>query len=142
MELAEKIQALMDSKRITKYRLSKETGVSYTGLSKILDGQTKNPQMDSLKSIADFFGVSVDYFTGEEPHQEQHPEWASAKDKRDFKKMLEEDTGLMFDGVPIEDEDREKVMQVLEVLFWDAKKRSKEKFTNNRYKKKSDDIEK
>ncbi|WP_238555848.1 hypothetical protein [Paenibacillus alvei] len=45
----------------------------------------------------------------------------------------------MFDGVPIEDEDREKVMQVLEVLFWDAKKRSKEKFTNKRYKKKSDE---
>ncbi|MFD3268535.1 helix-turn-helix domain-containing protein [Paenibacillus dendritiformis] len=137
MEISEKIKKLMDEEGISKYRLAKESNVPYTTLIKILDGTTKNPQIDSLKQIADYFGKSVDYFTGSN-QQDNYPEWANAKDKRDFKKMLLEDATVMFDGVPIEGKDRERVMQVLEALFWDAKKESKEKFTNKRYKEKSD----
>lgn len=41
--------------------------------------------------------------------------------------MLEEDPEVMFDGVPMDEDDRERVIQVLEALFWDAKKRNKRK---------------
>lgn len=127
----------MSLKKVSRYKLSKDTGIPYTTLTNILMNKTKDPQVAALRTIADYFGKPLDYLTGGE-NQEMIPEWANSKDKRDFKKMLEEDTSLMFDGVPIEGEDRERVMQVLEALFWDAKKTSKEKFTNERYKKKSD----
>ncbi|MBB6670241.1 helix-turn-helix domain-containing protein [Cohnella nanjingensis] len=126
MEIAEKIQRLMDERGITPYRLAKETGVSYTGLSKILSQQTKNPQIDSLKAIAAYFGKPVDYFTEEGDFST--PEWATAKDIRDFKRMLEEDSPIMFDGVPLDVESRQRVMDILTGLFWDAKKQNKKTY--------------
>ncbi|MEO2261205.1 helix-turn-helix transcriptional regulator [Paenibacillus amylolyticus] len=127
MDLAEKILELMDEQGITKYRLSKETGVSYTGLTKILSGQTKHPQIDSLQAIANFFSKPVDYFTDQE-EDHSSPDWATNKDMRDFKKMLEEDEPVMFDGVPMSGEDKEKVKRIMEALFWEAKDMNKKTY--------------
>jgi len=63
-EVGERIKLLLHNKGITPYRLAKETGVSYTGVTKILNGSTKNPQVESLSAIADYFGVSLDYLHG------------------------------------------------------------------------------
>jgi transcriptional regulator with XRE-family HTH domain len=125
VDIAEKIHELMNQRGITPYRLSKETGVSYTGLTKILNGTTKNPQIDSLKLIADYFGQSVDYFTDEE--ERKIPDWATAKDKRDFKKFLTEDSEIMFDGVPMTEESKQRILGYVEAMFWDAKKQNKRK---------------
>ncbi|SDW31507.1 helix-turn-helix domain-containing protein [Paenibacillus sp. PDC88] len=136
MDLADKISELMDEQGITKYRLSKETGVSYTGLTKILSGQTKHPQIDSLQAIANFFSKPLDYFTNEDTEDEQQaPEWATAKDRRDFKKLLEEDEPIMFDGLPVSNDDKEKLKRVMEAMFWDAKEKNKKTYG----RKKSED---
>lgn len=63
--LGDRIQALMDRKGLTAYRLAKETGVSYTGIAKIISGSSKKPQMESVSVIADFLGVSLDYLRGQ-----------------------------------------------------------------------------
>lgn len=55
------------------------------------------------------------------------PTWATRKDVRDFKRMLEEDAPVMFDGVPLDEEDKKKVLKVMEAIFWDAKKKNKKK---------------
>lgn len=80
MEIADKILELMKENGVTKYRLAKETGVSYTGVTKILSGQTKHPQIDSIKLIADYFNKPLTYFT-DEANLNQVPEWATSKDK-------------------------------------------------------------
>lgn len=128
MEIADKILELMKENGVTKYRLAKETGVSYTGVTKILSGQTKHPQIDSIKLIADYFNKPLDYFTDESsPNQEnQVPEWATSKDKRDFKKMLEDDGELMFDGVPLDENDKNRIKDMLTGLFWEAKQLNKQ----------------
>ena len=59
------IKELMNRRGVTAYRLAKDTGVSYTGVFKIINGTTKNPQIDVLSAIADYFGVSVDYLLGQ-----------------------------------------------------------------------------
>ncbi|WP_407306425.1 hypothetical protein [Desulfosporosinus sp. SB140] len=59
--------------------------------------------------------------------EENVPSRATSKDKRDFKKMLEEDDDLMFDGVPIEGEDQQRIKDVLTGLFWEAKQMNKRK---------------
>lgn len=141
VNIAERINKLMKARKTSRYQLAKDTGIPYTTLSNILTNRTKDPQISTLQTIANYFDVPLDHITGKTIQTEQCPEWANKKDKHDFKKMLEEDATLMFDGVPIEDEDRERVMQVLEALFWDAKKKSKDKFTNKRHKK-SDTTEK
>lgn len=127
MDLADKILELMSAQGITKYRLSKETGVSYTGLTKILSRQTKHPQIDSLKAIANFFNKSLDYFS-EQENEHQSPEWATAKDLADIKKILEEDQPVLFDGVPITDENRKRAMDILTGLLWEAKDLNKKTY--------------
>ncbi|KAA8782557.1 helix-turn-helix transcriptional regulator [Paenibacillus amylolyticus] len=129
MDLADKILELMNEQGITKYRLSKETGVSYTGLTKILSRQTKHPQVDSLQAIASFFNKPTDYFLEQENDQQnQVPEWATPKDLADIKKILEEDQPVLFDGVPITDENRQRAMDILTGLLWEARDLNKKTY--------------
>nr|WP_237089760.1 hypothetical protein [Paenibacillus larvae] len=46
----------------------------------------QKPQVSTLQAIADYFGKPLDYFTGNDNEEGDIPEWASSKDKRDFKK--------------------------------------------------------
>ena len=51
---------------VTAYQISKATGISQQMFSSWKSGRT-TPKQDSLKKIADYFGVTVDYLiTGEE----------------------------------------------------------------------------
>jgi len=86
----------------------------------------REPDHNTLRRLADFFMISIDYLLGSDSIK-AIPEWATSKDKKDFKKMLEEDGDLMFDGVPIEGEDRQRIKDVLTGLFWDAKQMNKRK---------------
>lgn len=65
MEFNERLKMLMEKNGITKYRLSKETGLSQSTLKYILDGRT-NPQPRSVEIMASIFGVSPAYLRGEE----------------------------------------------------------------------------
>ncbi|TXK82614.1 helix-turn-helix transcriptional regulator [Paenibacillus sp. N3.4] len=129
MSISEKIEEAMKVHLISRYRLSKDTGIPYTTLTQILNRRTKDPQVGALQTIADYFNKPLDYFTGEDGQSEPiTPEWATSKDNRDFKKMLQEDVPVMFDGVPIEGEARQRVMDVLTGLFWEAKEMNKKTY--------------
>lgn len=100
--------------------------------------ETRTLSAEMASRIASIFGVSVDYLLGRTDENEdshQIPDWATARDIRDFKKILEEDEPVMFDGVPISDDDKEKIKRVMEAMFWDAKKKNKETYG----RKKSED---
>ena len=102
------------------------------------------PRADILNKLAEIFDVSTDYLLGlDDARRIVHgsfevdlnpPEWASSKDKRDFKKMLEEDEPVMFDGVPISDEDKEKIKRVIQAMFWDAKEKNKKNYGRKKNK--------
>ncbi|MBQ6899351.1 MAG: helix-turn-helix transcriptional regulator [Firmicutes bacterium] len=59
MELNEKLQELRKQKRLTQEELAKSLYVSRTAISKWEAGRGY-PSIDSLKSIAKFFGVTID----------------------------------------------------------------------------------
>ncbi len=54
---------LLKSKNISNYKVSKETGITQTTLSAWKNGKI-TPKTDTLQKIADYFGVSLDYLTG------------------------------------------------------------------------------
>lgn len=60
----EKLQVLLDKTNKTAYQVSKETGVSTATLSNWKNGNYI-PKADKLKRIADYFGVSIEYFLEE-----------------------------------------------------------------------------
>ncbi|SFS61022.1 hypothetical protein [Paenibacillus sp. 453mf] len=77
-----------------------------------------------IRQLATFHKVSTDYLLlGHDNTENLIPDWATSRDKRDFKRMLEEDSEIMFDGVPISDDEKEKIIRVMEAMFWDAKKK-------------------
>ena len=59
-------QKLLDEKGLKNSDVSRATGISNMTLSDWKNGKTK-PKTDTMKKIANFFGVSVDYLmTGKE----------------------------------------------------------------------------
>lgn len=59
----DRLAELMDSKGVTPYRLSKETGVTQATLSRWKNGITQ-PSIETLQTLANYFGVTVDYLIG------------------------------------------------------------------------------
>lgn len=123
--------------KLTQLRLKK----SYTQdqMAELLDikrarynaweNNISKPDIEMIAKLASIHNISVDSLLGIEQNENGKiiPPWATSKDKRDFKRMLEEDEEVMFDGVPIADEDKEKIIRVMEAMFWDAKKKNKRK---------------
>lgn len=65
----EKYQALLDKNNKTSYQVSKETGISQTAFSNWKAGRN-SPGVESLKKLADYFGVSIEYFVSDKPAKE------------------------------------------------------------------------
>lgn len=54
---------LRNERGVTDYRVSVETGIPASTFSDWKSGRSA-PKIEKMKMIADFFGVSVDYFLG------------------------------------------------------------------------------
>lgn len=55
---------LRDKKGVTDYRVSMETGIPKSTFSEWKSGRSK-PKVDKLKILANYFGVSIEYFLDE-----------------------------------------------------------------------------
>lgn len=56
-----KIAELMQKNNVTAYQVAKATGLSNSAFSTWKNGRNK-PNVDALQKLAEYFGVSVDYF--------------------------------------------------------------------------------
>ena len=61
---------LMRKNGITKYKISKDTGISQTFFADWEKGKYQ-PKLDKLQKIASYFSVSVDYLMGREQPESQ-----------------------------------------------------------------------
>lgn len=57
----EKFAELLEKANKTAYQVSKETGIPQSVLSDWKRGRSK-PKAEKLKILADYFGVSIEYF--------------------------------------------------------------------------------
>lgn len=64
--IVKRIKELLASEKITQYALSKRTGISQSAISNWLSGK-KEPSIESLWILADYFDTSVDYLIGRQP---------------------------------------------------------------------------
>lgn len=56
---------LRDSKGLTDYKVSLDTGITKSTFSDWKSGRSL-PKLEKLSKIADYFGVTVDYFINKE----------------------------------------------------------------------------
>ena len=61
VNLYEKFVALLEKTNKTTYQVAKDTGIAENIFSYWKSGRSK-PKADKLKILADYFGVSIEYF--------------------------------------------------------------------------------
>ncbi|MBT2293239.1 helix-turn-helix domain-containing protein [Paenibacillus albidus] len=129
------LKQLREAQGLTINQLAAAAGISGSQISRIENGLRGVPKPATLRKIAEATGVSYEELMDHAgylqeqvlPPAESAPEWATSKDKRDFRKMLEDDGELMFDGIPLDKEDKQRIKDVLTGLFWEAKQLNKRK---------------
>lgn len=60
MTIGENIKRIAEKEGITMYRLSKESKVSSSYISEIVNNKRKNPSIDIIKKIAGVLNVTID----------------------------------------------------------------------------------
>lgn len=133
---------LRDEKGIKDSDVVKATGITKSTFSDWKSGRSR-PKNDKLQKIADYFGVTLDYLTtgNRDVTKEKSPE-LTARDERNIEKILDltkeqllSQDGLMFDGKPATPEAIDSILSAMQVGMELAKKKNKEKYTPNKYKK-------
>ncbi len=104
----ERIRQLRTMQGMTQAELAGKLGVSASAVGMYEQGR-REPDSAVLKKMAAVFHVSVDYLLGDTQEQEIGDMIDS------FTKILKSSKGLMFNGEPISDADREKVVNAIRV---------------------------
>ena len=133
-------EKLCEKHGITAYRFCKDTGVNASTISTWKKNNSlAGPELS--KKVCDYFNISLDYLmTGKEDTAPKEP-ILKPKDRKDIDKILMEteellkQEGLMFDGTPASQEAIESILSAMQIGLEMAKKKNKEKYTPNKYKK-------
>lgn len=137
----EKFEELLKKNGVTAYRVAKDTGVTTATLTSWKQGKY-TPKREKLQKIADYFGVSVDYFTDEEKRENKYD--ITPKDERDIARDMEnilrklrnnEDGPASYDGEAIPEEDIDLLAGQIELMMRRLKPINKEKYNPNKNKK-------
>ncbi len=129
-----RLKSLRESKSISQKELAEGIGVSDVMVSMYEQGK-KNPSIDTIAKISDYFGVSVDYLLGKE---------ITGKDEKDIKKDLDkimfkirngEDGPLHYNGEEIDPESLSLLEDAINLSLKQLKIINKEKYNPNKNKK-------
>ncbi|QHM64137.1 hypothetical protein C7M47_03102 [Lactiplantibacillus plantarum] len=118
MTLFDRVKKLSDDQGKSLKTVALELGF---GENSIYGWKTKNPGIDKLKAVADYFDVSTDYLLGREV--QSSPDWATEDDKIDLDKWLQSNVPMGFQGMDMDDETKIKVRAFLEGVFWEDKRK-------------------
>jgi len=65
-EMYEIIDALLEERGISGAQMSADLGMSRSFMTELRKGRAKSIKLETAQKIAEYFGVSLDYLTGEE----------------------------------------------------------------------------
>ena len=120
----DRIFEIMKEKELTAYRVSKDTGISQASLADWRKGRSK-PKIDKLQKLSEYFGVSIQYLTGEsdqidDTQQIQAPNgYYVDKETAEYAEMLRTrpDARLLFSAAKdISKDDLQKAVEYIEFL--------------------------
>lgn len=120
----DRIFEIMKEKELTAYRVSKDTGISQASLADWRKGRSK-PKIDKLQKLSEYFGVSIQYLTGEsdqidDTQQIQAPNgYYVDKETAEYAEMLRTRPGarILFSAAKdISKDDLQKAVEYIEFL--------------------------
>lgn len=133
----DKYVAACQDKGISPSKAAEEIGLnkaSVTNWKK--NGYT--PRADVLRRIADYFGVPMSFFLGENEKAPLLTEKEQRDIARDLEGIMEQLDGsgdLMFDGDPMSAEARESIRAAMKLGLEAARLKNKARFTPKKYRK-------
>lgn len=114
----------LEKNEISVEDAAQECNVSKEYINSLIYQPNKLPGTVTLYKLADLIGVTPDYLSGFANDKNGHdPRTPKPKDMQEFLKKEE----VMLFGDILDDEDKEKLNNVLAAVFLDAKKRNKRK---------------
>jgi HTH-type transcriptional regulator, competence development regulator len=125
--MGERIKALRLRKGWSQEQLAEYLEMTRVNISNYERNINTNIPSNVLDKMADTFNTTVDYIMGRSNTTDNSiPEGATLRDGRDLKRFLDQ-TEIMFDGVPVTDEEKARIQGYMEAMFWDAKEKNKRK---------------
>ncbi|MCC2250536.1 helix-turn-helix domain-containing protein [Virgibacillus sp. AGTR] len=138
MNTLERVKKLCKERGITVAKLEEELEIPK---NTIYQWKRISPSLDKLKSIADYFNVSIDYLLGRTDIKNND---LTEKDERDIAKRMEKmrkdlfegtgEDGLAFSGEPMSDEAKESLLEALEFIERQTTKINKKYIPYNKRK--------
>lgn len=121
--LGDRLKELRGSSR-TQEDVAKAIGVSRAAYSHF-ENNRNEPDNDTLRKLAKYFNVTVDYLLG----QNNTPKWATEKDIVDLKDVLDGKSGASFNfgGETLTNDQNEKFKLAITQAFWDVLKKDKKR---------------
>lgn len=105
--------------------LAQIIGLTPYTIEKFEEGRGGLPGQKTLDKIASALGVTRDYLLGYTDDIKGYGTGVYHNDPPDLKKMLEEQGPLMYDGVQIEGEEKEKLALLMRQAFFIVKEQNK-----------------
>lgn len=130
-------------------QLCKDNGVTVTGTEATLGFSRgslckidKNkPSIEKVSKLADYLHTTSDYIMTGENNSSTTEVQLNSRDEKDIKtillntEQLLKQPGLMFEGHPASQESIDSILSAMQVGMEIAKKKNKELYTPNKYKK-------
>lgn len=134
--IGERLKRSREKANLKQNAVAKWLGIHNSTLAKYESGE-REVDNKTLVTLCEKYDVRLEWvMTGEgeirsssSVHEEPTryvPDFATSRDKRDFKDFLQQQE-VMFDGVPMSDEDKARVIGYMEGMFWEAKQMNKRK---------------
>ncbi len=114
--LGNKIKELRKQCHFTQSHLAKLLGISASAVGMYEQGR-REPDNETLLKLCEVFGTSSDYLLGKSDTPQNFKESIEVLEVFDeFTQKLMSQQGLMFDGTPLNDRDRMKIIDALKVV--------------------------
>lgn len=121
---SERLNKGIENKNISVEEVAKVCNVTSEYIQELMTAPKRLPGANTLFNLAMLLDVTPDYLGGFTDNPKgTSPYTPRPKEMTEFLDREE----VMFDGVPLTEEDKEKVKNVLAAIFMDAKKRNKRK---------------
>lgn len=112
--MANRFRELRESRGLNQTQVGELANVAQSAVSKWERGESEPPH-GTLRILADFYGVSIDYLLGREPETERAPDTAEAVSGTEEKIGLEQ-TRQLLAGLGFLEEGRELTEQDLALV--------------------------